>query len=271
MNPQFLTTVLRRVILVVLAGLVLLPVWATVITAFQPVSALARGGLLPDPTRLTLDNVRAAVAAVPLAQQYLVSVLVTVLQAGAQVVTAASAAYALVFVRWRYRGAAFVLIIATLAIPSETTVIPNYETVSGLGLRDTVLAVALPYLAVAYPVFLLRQAFLAIPTEIWEAARLDGAGHLRCLTRIILPIVAPQLLTAVLWSALAAWNGYFWPLLITDSANHRTVQVGLTQLVAGQSSTPGVVYAGTLLVLAPTAVLVIVGRRFLLRGLASRV
>jgi multiple sugar transport system permease protein/sn-glycerol 3-phosphate transport system permease protein len=165
---------------------------------------------------------------------------------------------------------AFALVLATLAIPGESAVIPNVETVSGLGLRDTVLAVALPYLCVAYPVFLLRQAFSTLPREVWEAARLDGAGHLRCLVQVVLPMTRLPLVTAALWSALAAWNGYFWPLLITDSADHRTVQVGLAQLVAGESSTPGVIYAGTLVVLLPTLLLVLLGQRFLIRGLAAR-
>lgn len=246
------------------------PVYVTLATAFLPASSVAAGELLPDPRLLTLDNVRTAVEAIPLGSQYLVSLSVTVLQAGAQLLFGALAAYALVFPSWRGRGLAFGFVLATLAIPGESSVIPNYETVSALGLRDTVLAVALPFLCVAYPVFLLRQAFGDLPREVWEAATLDGAGHLRCLVRIIAPMAAPQLLTAALWAALAAWNGYFWPLLITDSPQNRTVQVGLSQLVASESGTPGVVYAGTLVVLAPTLLLVLLGQRFLVRGLAAR-
>ncbi|MFJ8335775.1 carbohydrate ABC transporter permease [Streptomyces sp. NPDC094437] len=250
---------------------VVLPVYVTVVTALLPRSDVAAGRLLPVPGRLTLDNVRFALDAAPLARQYLVSVAVTVGQAGAQLVTAALAAYALVFPRWRGRGIVFGLVLATLAFPGESLVIPNFELVTGLGLRDTLLGVVIPYLAAGYAVFLLRQAFLALPRETWEAARLDGCGDLRALLHVVLPMARPQLVTAAMWCALSAWNGYFWPLLITDSPQRRTIQVGLAQLVVDQATSPAVIYAGTLLVLLPTLLLVLFGQRFLVRGLASRV
>lgn len=270
LRPRPLDSALRWVGLAALALVVAGPVYLTVATALLSPVEVAAGRLLPDPRHLTLDNVRDALASIPLGRQYLTSVAVTALQAGAQVVLGAMAAYALVFPAWRGRGLVFALLIGTLAIPGETTVLPNYELVTGLGLRDTVIAVALPFLAAAYPVFLLRQAFADLPREVWEAATLDGAGHLRTLVSVILPMARPQVVTAALWSALAAWNGYFWPLLITDSPQNRTVQVGLSQLVASESATPGVVYAGTLLVLLPTLLLVLLGQRFLVNGLAAR-
>ena len=257
--------------LAVLVLVVAFPVYTTLASAFLTPQALAAGQLWPDPRHLTLDNFSQALESTALLRGYAVSVAVTVLQAGSQVVLAALAAYALVFPRWQGKAVAFGLFLATLAIPGESSVIPNYETVTSLGLRNTVLAVALPYLCVAYPVFLLRQAFSTLPREVWEASTLDGAGHLRTLVQVVLPMARGPLLTAALWAALSAWNGYFWPLLITDSPASRTVQVGLSQLVASESGTPGVVYAGTLLVLLPTLLLVLVGQRFLVRGLATRV
>jgi ABC-type glycerol-3-phosphate transport system permease component len=247
---------LRWTWLAVVVAILVFPVYATVATALSP--------------GFTLENFQIALDAIPLGRQYLVSVAVTLVQAGANLVTATLAAYALVFPRWRGRAVAFALVVATLAIPGESTVIPNFELVATMGLRDTVLGIVLPYLAVGYPVFLLRQAFLGLPREVWEAGRLDGCGDLRSLVTVILPMARPQLATAALWCALAAWNGYFWPLLITDSPDRRTVQVGLAQLVAAESSTPAVIYAGTLIVLLPTLLLVLAGQRFLVRGLASR-
>lgn len=245
-------SVLRWVWLGLVVAVVVFPVVVTVATAAGPA------------------NVRAALEAIPLGRQYLVSVAVTLLQTGAQLVTSALAAYALVFPRWRGRTVAFGVVLATLAIPGESSVIPNFELVTSLGLRDTLLGITVPFLAAGYPVFLLRQAFLDLPREVWEAGRLDGCGDLRSLVTVILPMARPQLATAGMWCALAAWNGYFWPLLITDSPANRTVQVGLAQLAAGESTTPAVIYAGTLLVLLPTLLLVLVGQRYLVRGLASR-
>lgn len=261
--------VLLLVWLVLLALVIGFPIYTTLVSSVLPPGDVASGQLIPWPDRLTLDNFVRALAVVPFESQYVVSVVVTVCQAGMQLVTASLAAYALVFPTWRARGIAFALIIATLAIPGESLIIPNYQLVTSLGLRDTIPGIFLPFLAAGYPIFLLRQAFLSVPREIWEAARLDGCGDLRTLVTIILPITRPQVTTAALWSALAAWNGYFWPLLITDSPTNRTIQVGIAQLVSAESTSPSVVAAGTVLVLLPTLVLVIAGHRFLLRGLGS--
>ncbi|WP_158847679.1 carbohydrate ABC transporter permease [Saccharothrix deserti] len=264
-------SVLRWLWLVAISAVIAFPVYVTVVTALLPQGDVASGRLIPIPTRLTLDNLREALQSAPLAEQYLVSVLVTVLQSGAQLVTAVLAAYAFAFPRWRGRGVVFAVVLATLAIPGESLVIPNFELVTALGLRNTLLGIAVPYLAAGYAVFLLRQAFLDQPRETWEAARMDGCGDLRALLHVVLPMARPQLVTAAMWCALSAWNGYFWPLLITDSPDRRTIQVGLAQLVVEQATTPAVIYAGTLLVLLPTLLLVLLGQRFLLRGLASRV
>lgn len=270
-NRLPVSSVLRWLWLGAIVVAVTFPVYVTVVTALLPQGDVAAGRLVPVPTRLTLDNVRQALDSAPLARQYLVSVAVTVVQSAAQLTTAALAAYAFVFPRWRGRGVAFALVLATLAFPGESLVIPNFETVTELGLRDTVAGVVVPYLAAGYAVFLLRQAFLALPRETWEAARLDGCGDLRALLHVVLPMARPQVVTAAMWCALSAWNGYFWPLLITDSPQRRTIQVGLAQLVVDQATSPAVIYAGTLLVLLPTLLLVLFGQRFLIRGLAARV
>ena len=146
--------------------------------------------------------------------------------------------------------------------------IPNYELVSQFGLRNTILGVVVPFLAAGYPIFLMRQAFAAVPIEIWEAARLDGSGDIRTLFTVIMPSCRPQVTTAVIWSALAAWNGFFWPLLITDTAAARTIQVGISQLATSESSTPSVIFAGAILVVLPTIALVIGAQRFLINGLS---
>jgi ABC-type glycerol-3-phosphate transport system permease component len=156
-----MSVVLRRAWLAVVVALVAFPVVVTAVVAAGP------------------GNVRAALDAIPLGPQYLMSVAVTVVQAGAELITSALAAYAFVFLSWRGRSVAFGAVLATLAIPGETTVIPNFELVTSLGLRDTVLGVTLPFLAAGYPVFLLHQAFDALPREVWEAGRLDGCGSLR--------------------------------------------------------------------------------------------
>ncbi|GAA4140686.1 carbohydrate ABC transporter permease [Leifsonia shinshuensis] len=261
----------RLLALVVLALLIAFPIYLTFVSGFFRTGAFVRSGLFPPPADFTLDNFTAALTAIPLGQQYLTSIVVMVLQTLGQLVTSALAAYALVFPKWRGRGIAFALVIATLAIPGESLVVPNYQLVSSLGLRDTVFGIIIPYLAFGYPIFLLRQAFASLPREIWEASRLDGCGDLRTLLLVVLPACRSQVTTAIMWSALFAWNGFFWPLLITDSPVNRTVQVGLSQLVSSESTAPATIFAGTALVLLPTVILVIVSQRFLLSGMSRGV
>jgi len=262
--------VARFVTVLVVALVVFFPVYVAFTSAFTQNGSIARSGLLPGLQELTLENFRQAVTTVDLLPQYLVSVAVVSLQTFGQVITGALAAYALVFPRWRGRRVAFGLVLLTLAIPGESIVIPNYELVSRIGLQDTILGVALPYLAAGYPIFLLRQAFAAVPREMWEAAGLDGCGDLRTLGTIVVPICRPQITTAVVWSALAAWNGFFWPLLISNTTASRTIQVGISQL-AGEQTAPSVIFAGSVLVVAPTMILVLLAQRFLVNSFAGSV
>lgn len=261
----------RFVVVALLAAVVFLPVYIAVVSAFTVNGSIARGSIVPPLSTLTLGNFADVIASTPLLSQYAVSVAVVALQTLGNLLTGALAAYALVFPRWRGRRLAFLLVLLTLAIPGESIVIPNYELVSSLGLRNTVLGIVLPYLAAGYPIFLLKQAFAAVAPEIWEAARLDGAGDLRALFAIVMPSCRPQVTTAVIWSALAAWNGFFWPLLITDTAGSRTIQVGIASLAAADAGNPARIFAGSVLVVIPTALLVIFAQRFLANGLARGV
>ncbi len=262
--------VARFVTVLVVALVVFFPVYVAFTSAFTQNGSIARSGIVPNLHELTLENFRQAVTTVDLLPEYLVSVAVVSLQTFGQLITGALAAYALVFPRWRGRRLAFGLVLLTLAIPGESIVIPNYELVSRIGLQNTILGVALPYLAAGYPIFLLRQAFAAVPREIWEAAGLDGSGDLRTLGTIVVPTCRPQITTAVVWSALAAWNGFFWPLLISNTTASRTIQVGISQL-AGEQTAPSVIFAGSILVVAPTMILVLVAQRFLVNSFAGSV
>jgi sn-glycerol 3-phosphate transport system permease protein len=263
-------TAVRFAVVLVLAASVFFPVYTAFASAFSENGSIARSGIFPGLHELTFDNFRQAVASVDVIPEYLVSLAVVSLQALGQLFTSALAAYALVFPRWRGRGLAFGLVLLTIAVPGESIVIPNYELVSRIGLQNTILGVALPYLAAGYPIFLLRQAFSAVPGEMWEAARLDGCGDIRALFAVVVPACRPQVTTAAVWSALAAWNGFFWPLLITNTASARTIQVGISQL-AGVQTPPSVVFAGSVLVVAPTMVLVICAQQFLVNNFARRI
>jgi sn-glycerol 3-phosphate transport system permease protein len=237
--------------------------------ALTPTAWLQRGlpGLVP--THLSLSNIRHATELVPLGRQFINSALVTLAQTTGQVVTAIMAAYALVFGRLRGVRAIFLVFLSTLMIPGETTILANYLTVAHWHLINSLTAVFLPYLASAFSIFQFRQAFLSFPPELRDAAVLEGAGHIRFVGSILLPVTRPTLISATLISAIAAWNGFFWPLLVTNTPDKRTVQIGLSQLSSAEAADVGAILAGTALVTLPILLVVLLGQRFLASGLTA--
>lgn len=237
--------------------------------ALTPTAWLDQGveGLLP--IHLTFDNLVRATQVIPLGEQFANSVVVTVAQTFFQVSIGIAAAYALVFCGLRGSRALFLVILSSMMVPGETILIANYLTVSSWRLVDTLPAVFLPFLASALSIFLFRQAFLSFPGELRDAARLDGAGHVRFVRSMLLPVVQPTLISVTLVSATAAWNGFFWPLLVTNSPENRTVQVGIAQLSSSEAADVGVVLAGAAMVTLPVLVLVLLSQRFLAGGITA--
>ncbi|GAA1907291.1 carbohydrate ABC transporter permease [Lapillicoccus jejuensis] len=254
----------------VLFLLVVFPVYYGVVGSFMgtkdsnsfPPALFPVSGLHPE-------NFGNVLSVIPLGRQYANSVLQTAAITVGQVVTSALAAYAFVFLPLRKRGLWFGLFLSTMMIPFEAIIIPNYLTVSTWGLKNTIAGLALPFLASGFGTFLLRQSFLGFPTELRDAARVDGAGHLRFLWSILLPLSRPTLAALGIYSALSAWNMYFWPLLVTEAPSDQTIQIGIGQLQTSDGQDPGLVLAGVVLALVPTLLLVIFGQRFIVRGLTA--
>ena len=255
--------------LAVAALLVALPILYVLFAALRPGQALT--GTFRDvlPTGLSLENFVAAMGRAPILRQMVNSGIVTLAQTAAQVLTALLAAYALVFGRLRRPNLVFAFILLTMMIPGETILVANYLTIRSLGLFDTVVAVFLPFLVSAYNVFLLRQTFLSFPKEIEEAAVVDGVGPMRFLFGFLVPLCRPTVVTVTLMAAIAAWNGYLWPLVVSESPASRTVQVGIKILTDESGTDLGASLAGVTIAAIPTIVLVLLGQRFLAKGLTQ--
>ncbi|WP_159499391.1 carbohydrate ABC transporter permease [Microbacterium sp. 18062] len=255
--------------LAIVALVIILPLVYVLFGSVRPTPAIT--GTLWDllPTGFTWDHFVSAFNRAPLFRQMLNSAVVVVAQTGLQVVTSVLAAYAIVFGRFRRPGLVLGVYLVTMMIPNEATVVANYLTIRSLGLFDTIVAVFIPFVASAYSIFLLRQTFLSFPAEIKEAATVDGAGPMRFLFGFLLPLTKPTVMTVTLVSAIAAWNGYLWPLLVTESPTARTVQVGVKALFDEADTDFGAGLAGLIVVSIPTIILVIVGQKFLARGLTE--
>ena len=227
----------------------LAPLLYAVWTAFHPGAYSTRFDLFAP---LTLENFRAAWAAAPFPRYFLnTSILVATILAG-QLVLGTLAAYAFARFSFPGRDIAFALMLIQLMIMPDVLVVENYRSIHALGLVDTIPAMALPYMASAFGIFLLRQTFKTIPRELEEAARIEGCGTLGILWRVYVPLAKPTYLAYALVSVSHHWNNFLWPLIVTNTVETRPLTVGLA-VFAGtdQGIDWAIITAATLLASGP--------------------
>jgi sn-glycerol 3-phosphate transport system permease protein len=204
---------------------------------------------------LTLDNFREAFSQAPFPRYALNTFMLVSLILAAQLILCTLAAYA--FARYTFPGhkIAFALVLVQLMITPEILIVENYVTLAHFGLVDTILGIGLPYMASAFGIFLLRQAFKSTPKELEEAARLEGCGTLGVLWRVYVPLARPTYLAYGLVSISHHWNNFLWPLIVTNSVNTRPLTVGLGIFGAPESGVNwSIISAATLLSVAPLLV-----------------
>lgn len=221
------------------------------------------------PTTPHFENYLQAMRQAPLARYLLNSVVQSSIVTLGQLATASLAAFAFAFLRFKGKHLLFLVFLSTMMIPWEATIIPNYLLVRAIGWADTYAGLTVPFLATAFGTFLLRQFFLTIPRDLYDAATIDGCGNFRFLTTIALPLARPALGTLAVYSFLQTYNQYLWPLLITSKASMRTVQIGIAVLQDEERFALNVVMAGVVIVLLPTFLLFLLGNRQLIRGLTA--
>lgn len=172
----------------------------------------------------------------PFARMYWNSIVTSTLIIAGQIVTSCVAAYALTHLRFRGRTAVFLFIVSTMMVPIQATFIPAYIIVSRLGWINTYWALVVPFAASGFGVFLMRQAFLVIPQSLVDAARIDGAGHFTILSRILFPLARPAVITLAALSFVFHYNDFFWPLIVTNTSQMRTLPVGLATMILTEGS-----------------------------------
>jgi multiple sugar transport system permease protein len=189
---------------------------------------------------------------------------------GTLITLAASAMSAYAFARLHFRGREqlFVLYLSTLIVPQEVIVIPMFLIMQQLGWVNSYKALILPWAFTAFGTFLLRQFFLTIPLELEEAAKIDGAGHLRILGSIIVPIAAPAFAVLAVFTFISYWNSFLWPLIIVNDTDQMTVPLGLQLFLGQQGQRWELLMAAATISMVPTVLLVLVLQKYLVRGIA---
>src|ERR1043165_5355163 len=238
------------------AGLIgalwILPLAYAFWTAFHPGEFSTRF-VLSAP--LTLDNFARAWSAAPFARYFVNTIILCALILAGQLVLCTLAAYA--FARFVFPGRAliFALVLLQLMVTPDVLIVENYRTMSILGLRDTIVAIGLPYMASAFGIFLLRQTFKTVPAELDEAARIEGCSPLQVLWKVYVPLARPVYLAYALVSVSYHWNNFLWPLIITNSVEARPLTVGLQVFSSGDQGIDwAIISAATLMTTAPLLV-----------------
>ena len=259
---------LRIALAIVACAVVLFPLYWMVVVAFSTRSDLFSSGLRLWPQSFTLENFQRVFSSFPISAWFGNSLAIALVTSAITVSTSLLAGYA--FAQLKFRGSSFLFLVAlsTLMIPVQVIMVPLFKIVTQLGLYGSYWAVILPTAASAFGVFLSRQFILAIPRDLFEAARIDGAGQLRIFLQIVLPLCKPLLAVLFFMSLLQTWNDFAWPLIALKDNALFTLPIGLLYLQGQFGSDYGGTMAFALLTVAPMVVLFLVFQRFFVQGFA---
>lgn len=198
------------------------------------------------------------------------SVIITSILTVVQVTLGVLSAYAFAFLKFPGRQALFLLVIATLMVPNQITIISNYALIANLGWRNTFIGIIVPLSGVAFGTFLMRNHFLSLPKEIMEAAEMDGSSFFRTLFKVVLPMSWPTVVAFTLITIVGEWNQYLWPFLVADTSDVAPLPIGLTQLQDNEGLTNwGPVMAGTVLTTLPMLIVFLVLQKHMIKGLTA--
>lgn len=220
------------------------------------------------PAELQWQNYSAVFERLPFLSQLRTTVLITIIRTAAQIILCTLAGYAFARMRFRGRGILLAVILSILMVPSQAYLISQYQIVQGFGWLNTLAGIVAPGLFSAFGTFLMRTAFLNMPAELEEAARLDGASPVRTFWSVMLPLARPSMSVLAITSALWSWNELLWPLLVTTYQEQMPLSAGLATLVGNKSTDYPVVMAASMLAMAPILILFIVLQRRVVDGLA---
>jgi multiple sugar transport system permease protein len=263
--PLNLGRVALHLVLMVAGLFVLLPFLLMLVGSLMPKADILRRSI--DLARFSFNNYAETFQVIPFGRYYLNSIVVATSTTALQLLVASLAAFAFARLRFRGRDSLFLLYLATLMIPFQVTMIPNFILVRFLGWFNTYQALILPTAFSVFSTFLLRQYFLGLPLDYDEAARMDGASSWRIWGQVILPLSGPVLATLAIFNFQASWNDFLWPLVITQTPEMRTIPIGLASFQGQFNTEWHLLMAGSVVALLPVLLLYILGQNWFVRGI----
>ena len=219
------------------------------------------------PSEWKWDNFEAVFEMIPFLRYYGNSILTSVIQTALIIVVSILTAYALTKLRFPGQNLFNTFMMSSMFVPTVVTMIPLYLTVSSMGMANTYAGIILPQINTAFTTMLLASFFAAIPTDLIDAAKLDGCGYFKVLTKVVLPNSKGAISTATLFTFLGAWKSYTWPLIITNSTEYRTLPIGLKYLVTESSSEYQLMMAASLMTILPILIIFIFCEKQLVKSI----
>jgi multiple sugar transport system permease protein len=265
-----------HLVLVPLAAIMLFPLLWMLITSIELPAEARHFPPILIPQGIHWQNYPNALKAAPFVRFLLNTAIVSVTVVIANLVFCSLAGYAFARIRFFGREAIFIALVATLMIPFQVTMIPEFLIVRWLGAHvspligiDSLGALMVPNLASVFGIFMLRQFFRTLPIELEEAARMDGASRLGVLFKILLPLSMPALATLAAITFLESWNDFLWPLIVIQSDQHRTIQLGLESFQGAHETAWTLLMAGNVMSLIPMLVVFFAAQRYFIRSVAT--
>lgn len=257
-------------LLVLVALLFLSPLIFMVATSLKPANEIFSTPLSLLGSTVQWSNYSGVFEYAPFGRYLMNGLIVAVSGTAITLVASVLSGYAFARLPWRGRSAAFAIFLATMMLPQEVLVVPAFVLVRELGWTNGYAALIVPWAFTALGAFLVRQFFLAVPQELEDAARIDGAGVVGTFVRIMLPLARPTLAVLAVFTFIAYWNSFLWPLIVVNDVSQLgTIPLGLQQFFGQQGTQWHLVMAASVISMLPTTILLIVLQRYLVRGIVT--
>ena len=272
-----LLTFISHLILAIGVVAVALPVYVTFVASTHTAAEVLQAPTPMLPGSHLLENYAAVIAhgagesGAGVGRMMVNSLISAMVIAIGKIVISLLSAFAIVYFRFRFRALAFWMIFVTLMLPVEVRILPTYKVVSDLHMLDTYGGLTVPLIASATATFLFRQFFLTIPDELAEAARIDGAGPMRFLWDVVVPLSRPNIAALFVILFIYGWNQYLWPLLVTTQEDMYTVVIGIKRMISGGDAATewNLVMATAMLAMLPPALVVLLMQKWFVKGLVD--
>lgn len=269
-RPRLLMTHLKYNVLIAGAFVMILPFYWMVITSFKEYAEAMAYPPTWWPEKFLWQNYVEAwnKPEVGFGRYFFVSTYTAIVCTVGTLVTSVLAGYAFARMNFLGKGLFFYIVLATLMVPGEVLLIPKYIILSNLGWLDTYKALVVPWLASVFTIFLVRQFFMTIPNDLWDAAQIDGAGRWRFLWQVMVPLSKPVLITSGIFSFIGTWNSLLWPIIVTSKPEMRTIMVGLQVMNSEAGNEYHLLMAASTFCILPIVIIFFILQRFFIEGIA---